>query len=168
MFCGNVERGVNNGLHVRGLIPGLGSPAKVPVEVDATRKEKNQHQCRAADDDHAPDPLEKTFEFTGQRLRTLRVRELGAALRALGVLRRHPVPATVALDFIPLRRVALRAQALDVLDRGGAAEVEREYVVVVDELSHHSAVLAALVVARVHGPLDVFRDVAAGLLGLRL
>ncbi len=76
--------------------------------------------------------------------------------------------ALVALDLIPLRRVALRAQALDVLDRGRASQVEREFVVVVDELRLDPAVLAAVVVAGVHGPLDVLRDVAAGLLGLGL
>jgi hypothetical protein len=76
---------------------------------------------------------------------------------------RHPVSAVVTLNLIPLRRVALRAKALHVLDRGRPAEVERKLVIVVDELCMHAAVLADVMLARVDGALDMFRDVAAGL-----
>jgi hypothetical protein len=78
------------------------------------------------------------------------------------------VPATVALDLIPLRRVALRAQALNILDRGGATQVEREDMVVVDELRYHPTVLTALMVSSINSSLYMFWNTATGLFSLGL
>jgi hypothetical protein len=69
----------------------------------------------------------------------------------------------VALNLISLRGIALRAEALDVLYCCRAAEVEGEFMVVVDKLGLHAAALTDEVVARVDGPLDVFGDAAARL-----
>lgn len=74
------------------------------------------------------------------------------------------MPAVAALNLIPLRGVALRTKALNVFYGRGAAKVEGEFMIVMNELGLYAAVLACEMVARVNGALYVTWDIATRLL----
>lgn len=143
-------------------------PPEVSQCIEPANYKEQEQEHGGADEDRTPDPVGEVFHLPGERFRVFRVGETDAALRATCVAGRHPVSAFMTLDFIPLRRVACRAKALHVLDRRGAAEVEREDVVVVDELSNHPAVPALLFVASVNGTLNVLGEISTRFPTLRL